>query len=289
MRAFSLLLASLFLGCLPALAIADGVPAAPAQPPAAPQLPDVLNCQSLSWMKNCTAINTQAQQNPAAPVRVMDQDGLEFDFQPGTPSVVITYALAPTPENAKALWHYYEKQFYRADYEAALMSRVVGAEGGYKGVLSTSRAQSYSENSDDRGTHGSIALNKPGEAGSDEAMAAANPAAYKNVKVYVFYDSGCKWCNKMAPELATLHKAHPDLSISLLQINDDDAGLKKFAALTHLPTHNLDGSPYAEKMRDMVKGTPTIWLQRADSQTTAVVPGYQSIRQLESDIQEVGK
>lgn len=289
MRAFRLFLACILVGSLPFPAWADAATSSPNPPPAAPQLPDVLNCQVLSWMKNCTAINTMAQANPAAPIRVQDPDGLEFNFPPGTPSAVITYALAPTPDNARALWHYFEKQSYRADYEAALMSKVVAEEGGYKGVLSKSRAQSFSENSDDRGTHASIALNKPGEATDDLALVAANPGAYKNVKMYVFYDSDCKWCNKMAPELASLHKAHPELSISLLQLNKDDAGIKKFAAVTHLPTHNLDGTQYADQMRGMVKGTPTIWFQRADSQTTAVVPGYQSIKQIEADIQEVGK
>src|SRR5579864_8834481 len=82
-----------------AVAADNSTVSAPA-PASADHAVDVLNCKDLDWMRNCNDINTQAKQNPGAPLRVLDKSGVEFDFAPGTPTAMINLTLSPTPANA---------------------------------------------------------------------------------------------------------------------------------------------------------------------------------------------
>lgn len=59
------------------------------------KLPNILDCQNMQWMKNCTELNRNAKKNPNAPLRITNNKGLEFNFQPGTPSAVIRLQLEP--------------------------------------------------------------------------------------------------------------------------------------------------------------------------------------------------
>lgn len=250
-------------------------------PAGSDSLPNVLDCHVLGWMKNCTAINHSIAQNPAAPIRVYDKSGLEFDFKPGTPSPVIMYALEPSVENARNLLHYFNAQSYRAEYEAELMQKVIAQEGMPKTPFEQTPYDEYAK----VGKSGSVSIRTPQVERTDKGLAVLNPNAYKKVRIFVFYDSHCQWCNKLAPQLATLHKAHPSLNISMLQLNHDPKGLEKFAMLTDLPVHELTGRG-SEQLKRMVTGTPTIWLQSIGGNSTKVIPGFQTEPELESEIAE---
>lgn len=67
------------------------------------KLPNILDCQNMDWMKNCSELNRNAKKNPQAPMRMIGKNGVEFNFQPGTPSAVINLQLNQTLRRHQSL------------------------------------------------------------------------------------------------------------------------------------------------------------------------------------------
>lgn len=102
------------------------------------KLPNIMDCQNMQWMKNCTEVNKQAKKNPTAPIRVTNASGLEFNFVPGTPSAMIRLQLEQTPEAAMAAvkymdqtWGEYKKSaslYQSAMWDAGPLDNIIGLE-----------------------------------------------------------------------------------------------------------------------------------------------------------------
>jgi hypothetical protein len=97
-------------------------------------IPDLIDCQRVSWMENCKAINKQAKKHPTMPIRLHDKNGHEWNFAPGTPSAMIYHQLEMTPESARALVEYLEKSFSLNKRAASTYKTALYEKGGMTSV-----------------------------------------------------------------------------------------------------------------------------------------------------------
>lgn len=228
--------------------------------------PDVFDCNSFSWIENCEALNKQVEEEPNAPLRVIDPTGLEFNFQPGTPSVMMRHLLAPSRESARAVIAFEKAHYDRAELAAEFVKEEIAVMGGEMAQIlalsdaATVRADIYTDRTPDK---------------------ELDPAEFG---IFFFYDSTCPHCLRMVPVLADLLQRHKGLKISLLQINKDDEFKKKIETVLNIPAHYLPADKREHYLARM-KGTPTIWIQTTIDNKTIVLNGFKTLEQLESAIQ----
>jgi thiol-disulfide isomerase/thioredoxin len=164
------------------------------------KLPNILECQSLKWLENCSTINEQAKKNPNAPLRVTNAKGLEFNFQPGTPSAVIRLQLEQTPEAARAAVKYMDDTW--GEYEkSASLYQVASWQTKQNNLKSIDEAQ--------------------------EEMKAVKALDLKGLSLSVFVESTCNVCDRYLGILENLQKKYPQLSIRIFQLDQNE---ERFAA-----------------------------------------------------------
>jgi len=251
----------------------DNGEGAPARPYA--NAPDVLNCGELRWLDNCETINRQAKQNPGSPIRINGPDGLEFNFAPDTPSVVIEHTLNPSKESAAALVDYYDAIGERYKKAASLARDEIIDRGG--------RAARHAKVLEQRLQNG-----RPGSPGisiNDSSSASINP---DNVRVFVFYKPSCPVCKRFMPKVASVQERNPDLVISGLQLEDNAGYREKVAEQYGIPVKTLS-TEERQRYKGHVDTVPTVWVQDENSSETRVVEGDVSSARLEQLIAEVSQ
>ncbi len=237
-----------------------------ADPPPSPPMHDILKCDQLAWLDNCKQINQRISDNPGAPIRIVDPSGLEFNFAPGTPSVVIQHVLKPTKQSARAYLAWQDAVFQR-NVDAARITAEVMLESGRI----------------DQKTF-QLMVDSPNV---EPMEPSAQPAAidYGRLKVWWLYDSQCAACLKSIPELVQLAARHPRLDLTLLQIDDNPT------FLTSVRAYGLRAGPIpTAQRRDLlsrIKQTPTLWVQDERTSKTTLLEGYLPVSSLESRLADL--
>ncbi|TJY57369.1 hypothetical protein E4T66_18355 [Sinimarinibacterium sp. CAU 1509] len=230
-------------------------------------IPSFLDCHKLSWVTNCKEIDKIARENPGAPLRLTNPDGLELYFVPGTPTAMIYHQLNPTPESARALIEYNRRYMAQMEKAAAVSLKVLGEMGGTDPVGSSGMRTS------------SV---KPSSKGGPVTINA------KNIRVWMFYDSKCSPCRQTIPEVYLLAKQNPSLDLTLLQMDDDldyVDQLRTDMSLKAGPIPAKDRASLLPKIRQ----TPTFWVQDTRNKKTTVMEGYMSVTELSARLADLSK
>ncbi len=220
----------------------------------------VLDCNQFSWMQNCTDVNKQAKEHPDVPLRVNTKDGHELNIKPGTPTPMMNMLIKRSRESVKAFADYLEEDGRQRKQLANLWKAEMDERGG----INDSRL---------------IYQLKAGKS-------LTKSIDYKRMKTFVFYDSNCRYCKKMLPELAKLKKKHPQLKLSLIQINLDKKDLAKINQTYHLNAKLLVG-PRRKELLPQIQRTPTVWIQDASTKKTNILTRFMTAAQLEETLSKV--
>lgn len=228
----------------------------------ADELPNVLECDNFSWMEGCEIINRQAKLNPTAPIRVMDQTGLEFNFAPGTPSVVIQHMLNPSKANARKVFNHNQAHMQRAQLAADFGQQVQLEAGGDYALYTKASLK--------------------GMAGPKQSPALIDESAYT---LFVFYRSDNKASLDYLVEVADLAESYPNLRINVLQADDNDEMVKRVKDTLGLRVKQLTGSE-KRKLLPRVTEFPSTWLQANRSSKTTIMTGAISAASIERALLE---
>lgn len=226
----------------------------------------VFDCQRLSWLENCQSANRQMQSNPDAPVRLMTRNGIEMNFAPGTPTVIMEHQLDPTKESAAKVVDYYERYFNQVR-EAARLVREVQAERGmdYGG-----------------GRLPTFGLDNTGGIDTSPSI------NYGKVRVAVFFDPNSQSSIDMLQEVSALRSDHPMLSITLFQTRANPAFSKRVESLVGIAPRPLPRGR-EQAYLDKLPERPAIWIQQVGTNTTKVVAGAVPQVALENALAEASR
>ena len=223
------------------------------------KLPNIMDCQNMEWMKNCTAVNNQAKKNPNAPIRVTNPAGVEFNFVPGTPSAVIRLQLEQTPEAAMAAVRYMDSTWGEYKKSASLYQNAMWEAGPLQNIIGLDKAKAQFDSPK--------AINQ------------------KDIAMSVFVHSMCGACEVQLSTLAKLQERYPNLKITVFQFDDNKEGFKakvtdkglKGRILNPLEAHNAFAAG--------IDKWPTTWIDNIPLKQRQTLSGVRTIVQLEERLQ----
>lgn len=223
------------------------------------QLPNILDCQNMEWMKSCTVLNRNAKKNPTAPIRLTNAAGLEFNFQPGTPSAVIRLQLEQSEAAAEAYLAYMDQTWGEYHKSAELFKMAKWKAGELQNM---------------KGLDAAVSKNN-----------AIKNIDTKSVSLSVFVESTCPVCDKQLETLSTLQKRYPNLGIRVFQLDGD-----KEAFIRHVNNRGLTGrivSPEERKKLEQlgVVNWPRIWVDNTRVARRQTLIGNKTLLQLEDRLQ----
>jgi hypothetical protein len=225
------------------------------------KLPNIMDCQNMQWMKNCTEINKQAKKNPNAPIRVTNSDGLEFNFVPGTPSPMIRLQLEQTPEAAMAALRYMDQTWGEYKQSASLYQTAMWEAGPLDNIIGLDKAKEISE-----------------------APKAINT---KDVVLSVFVHSMCGACEVQLSTLAKLQERYPSLKINVFQFDQNPDGFKVKVTDRGLRGRMLNAQEANNALKAGVDKWPTTWIDNIPMKQRETLSGVKSIVQLEERLQGI--
>lgn len=227
------------------------------------KLSDPLDCNSFSWMESCEEINKQAKLNPQAPMRVQRQDGLEFNFPPGTPTPVINAMLSDSPAATQQMINYLDEL---AGHHQSLANRYkeqLWAQGGLKNVeMSADRASAQQDLPKDTINQG-------------------------NVKITLLYDSRCAACKTTLANLRDLKKKYPGISISAFQFDDDPKAMERVKDRYNVAARMLTQDEVERLQNTGISVVPTMWIDNPSQKKRMQREGTVSLTVIESDLEKV--
>lgn len=225
------------------------------------KLPNIMDCQNMQWMKNCTEVNKQAKKNPTAPIRVTNASGLEFNFVPGTPSAMIRLQLEQTPEAAMAAVRYMDQTWGEYKKSANLYQSAMWEAGPLDNIIGLEKAKQQ--------------FDAPKE---------INTAA---LAVSVFVHSMCGACEVQLSTLAKLQERYPALRITVFQFDDNPEGFKAKVTDRGLKGRILNQHEASNALKAGVDKWPTTWIDNLAMKQREPLPGVRSIVQLEERLQGI--
>lgn len=222
----------------------------------------VFDCARLTWMQDCDEVNRQARENPDKPLRTFNANGLEYNFAPGTPAVMMRHLIAPSPDTARQVADHLEGHLAMNSLAADYWRDEVARRGGaLKGTRSLAQIEE-----DRRNTH----------------------IDTENVRVFLFYDSRQAETRSQFNELRKLVNRYPDLRVSLIQLDKDQKNLEELNKAYSANATILSGVRRDEILRQITV-TPTVWAQNVKTNNTEVLIGYSSIRKIITSVSKVSK
>lgn len=223
------------------------------------KLPNILDCQNMDWMKNCSELNRNAKKNPQAPMRMIGKNGVEFNFQPGTPSAVINLQLNQTPEAASELVSYMDKTWGEYHKSAELYKMAMWQNGDLKNIK-----------------------------GLDAATEKAKEVKYidtDNVSMSVFVESTCPVCEKQLQILSTVQQKYPKLKIKIFQLDGDRDAFTKHVTQRGLSGRVLSREERISLQKLGVTSWPISWIDNTKVNRRKSIVGNRTLRQLEDHFQ----
>lgn len=223
------------------------------------KLPNILDCQNMDWMKNCSELNRNAKKNPQAPMRLQGKNGIEFNFVPGTPSAVIRLQLEQSPEAAANLVTYMDQTWGEYHKSADLYKMAMWKNGDLKNIK-----------------------------GLDAAAEKSSEVKYidtDNVGMSVFVESTCPVCEKQLQILSSVQQKYPKLKIKIFQLDGD-----RDAFLKHVTQRGLTGRVLSREERISlqklgVTSWPISWIDNTKVQRRKTLVGNRTLKQLEDQFQ----
>lgn len=223
------------------------------------KLPNIMDCQNMQWMKNCTEINKQAKKNPTAPIRVTNASGLEFNFVPGTPSSVIRLQLEQTPAAAMNAVKYMDSTWGEYKKSASLYQNAMWEAGPLQNIIGLDKAKQIAD-----------------------APKAINT---NDLSVSVFVHSMCGACDVQLATFEKLQQRYPNLKISVYQFDENAEGFKAKVTERGLKGRMLDALEARNALRAGVDKWPTTWIDNVPNKKRESLDGTRSIVQLEERLQ----
>lgn len=223
------------------------------------KLPNILDCQNMQWMQNCTEINNQAKQNPTAPVRVTNPKGIEFNFAPGTPSAVIKLQLEQTPEAAAEMVSYMDTTWGEYKKSASLYQQAMWRRGPLENILGLQRAQDLQDR--------------------------AKQFDSTQLSVSVFVHSQCGACEVQLNAYSQLQQRYPKLAIRVFQVDQDQTAFKRKVTDRGLAGRVLNLQEAAKIQSTGISALPVTWIDNKAQSKRADLKGTHTLAQLEQHLQ----
>ncbi|QHF00440.1 conjugal transfer protein TraF (plasmid) [Pseudomonas cannabina pv. alisalensis] len=223
------------------------------------KLPNILDCQNMDWMKNCSELNRNAKKNPQAPMRMIGKNGVEFNFQPGTPSAVIKLQLNQTPEAAAELVSYMDETWGEYHKSADLYKMAMWKNGDLKNIK-----------------------------GLDAATEKAAEVKYidtDNVSMSVFVESTCPVCEKQLQILSSVQQKYPKLKIKIFQLDGDRDAFTKHVTQRGLTGRVLSREERVSLQKLGITSWPISWIDNTKVNRRKSIVGNRTLRQLEDHFQ----
>lgn len=219
------------------------------------KLPNIIDCQNMKWLENCTEINKQAKKNPNAPIRIKNQTGLEFNFQPGTPSAIMRLQLEQTPAAAEAAVRYMDSTW--GEYKkAAALSQVALWQVKLQNIKGLEAAQND--------------------------LKAVKDFDVKGLSISVFVESTCPICERYLGQLETLQKKYPELSIRVFQLDQNKEAFMQKVARRGLRGKVLEPEMTAKLMQAGIRSWPVSWIDHMPTKKRETILGNRTVAQLEN-------
>lgn len=225
-------------------------------------MPDVLDCNSFSWMNKCEVINKQAKQNPTSHIRVMSKDGVEFNFPPGTSSAEMAHLLNNDEASTRAYVQSLDKAFKHHTAAAERYTKMLWAQGGFKNLMST---EEYKQKS-----------SQPLETVDTDKVA-----------VSIFYSSTCPTCKTTLRNISVLKEKYPTLSITAFQTDDAPDGPSYIKERYGIPARALSETEKQQIRERGVTGVPTVWIDNRANKHRSQRQGPLSLSVLEAELEQV--
>lgn len=219
------------------------------------KIPNPLDCKVLSWLGDCHEINKQAKLNPNAPIRVINKQGVEFNFVPGTPSAYITHQLSLTEQSADALLDYIDATNALNKKAASLVKDRMMARGGLSSTLTLDEYE--------------LMKSKPLDIN------------HNAVRLSLFATTTCPWCTQIVKNLKKLKAKHPNAQISIYLMDSEPEGYKEMFSDNVLSVRKLNQSELKQIIKQGVTQWPTIWLDNTETKSRRVLVGVKTANQLE--------
>jgi hypothetical protein len=256
MRSILVFAAIIAVSAVPLLASASQPASSPE--PSTQAVVAVFDCAKLTWMNDCDEVNRRVKADPNAHLSVRDSSGLEFNFPPGTPAVMMRHLILRTPETAKEVVDFFERHMAVAAESAELWKNEMARRGEFTGVAGRADAK-------------------------NQKTAVILPA--NTLKLFVFYDSRHKDTRRQLTELRRFASRQPNIPISIIQINDDKDELALINKNYGIKGIILTG-PRREALLQQISISPTTWIQLANSSQTQAHPGFIAADDLESVLRQ---
>lgn len=223
------------------------------------KLPNIMDCQNMQWMQNCTEVNKQAKKNPTAPIRVTNAKGLEFNFVPGTPSSVIRLQLEQTPEAAMAAVKYMDSTWGEYKKSATLYQNAMWDAGPMKNIIGLDKAKQIADS--------------------------AKAINTQDITMSVFVQSQCGACEVQLATLSKLQERYPSLKISVFQVDENAEVFKTKVTDQGLRGRMLNALEAHNALKAGVEKWPTIWIDSPALKKRDSLSGTRSMVQIEERLQ----
>ncbi|MCU9527581.1 conjugal transfer protein TraF [Pseudomonas mosselii] len=223
------------------------------------KLPNILDCQNMDWMRNCSELNRNAKKNPQAPMRMIGRNGVEFNFQPGTPSAVIKLQLEQTPEAAAELVNYMDSTWGEYHKSAELYKMAMWKNGDLKNIKGLDAAT--------------------------EKSAAKKYIDTDNVSMSVFVESTCPVCEKQLQILSSVQQKYPKLKIKIFQLDGDRAAFSRHVTQRGLTGRVLTREESINIQKLGVTSWPISWIDNTKVNRRKSLVGNRTLKQLEDHFQ----
>ncbi|MEE6438588.1 MULTISPECIES: hypothetical protein [Pseudomonas] len=223
------------------------------------KLPNILDCQNMDWMKNCSELNRNAKKNPQAPMRMIGRNGVEFNFQPGTPSAVIKLQLEQTPEAAAELVSYMDNTWGEYHKSAELYKMAMWKNGDLKNIKGLDAAT--------------------------EKSAAKKYIDTDNVSMSAFVESTCPVCEKQLQILSSVQQKYPKLRIKIFQLDGDREAFSRHVTQRGLTGRVLTREESINIQKLGVTSWPISWIDNTKVNRRKSLVGNRTLKQLEDHFQ----
>ncbi|WP_447847076.1 hypothetical protein [Pseudomonas aeruginosa] len=223
------------------------------------KLPNILDCQNMDWMKNCSELNRNTKKNPQAPMRMIGRNGVEFNFQPGTPSAVIKLQLEQTPEAAAELVSYMDNTWGEYHKSAELYKMAMWKNGDLKNIKGLDAAT--------------------------EKSAAKKYIDTDNVSMSVFVESTCPVCEKQLQILSSVQQKYPKLRIKIFQLDGDREAFSRHVTQRGLTGRVLTREESINIQKLGVTSWPISWIDNTKVNRRKSLVGNRTLKQLEDHFQ----
>ena len=212
--------------------------------------PDILDCNSFSWMENCEQRNEYYKRHPRAHMRLENQQGHEFNFPPGTPSAMISLMMNPSPATARAYVKYLERD-EQIRKKVASSVRQAQVQSGLMGQ---------------------------GQREFEQYMKTRGPNySVKGGQAFLFVKEDCDTCDAMLPAFLSAGDRLPNIAFSVLVAGSQERA-NEINAVYAGNARYMNDSELAQ-YENQIDSFPALWIEGRNGQRL-VESGYKDSEQI---------